>query len=88
LGRAQGAELPEDDLLGWLRAQGLITYPSPLLAPLLDEWPDVLAAEVLCVAAETHGPHYVHAGGTGEPGDGGILYPVARGSERGLAAEG
>jgi hypothetical protein len=47
LGQAEGGELPEDDLLGWLRAQGLITYPSPLLAQLLDEWPDVLAAEVL-----------------------------------------
>jgi hypothetical protein len=46
LGRAEGAELPEDDLLGWLRATGLITYPSPLLGPL-EEWPDILAVEVL-----------------------------------------
>jgi len=47
LGRAEGAELPEDELLGRLREWGLITYPSPLLAPLLEEWSDVLAAEVL-----------------------------------------
>ena len=47
LGRAEGTELPEDDLLGWLRAAGLITYPSPLLVGLLEELPEVLAAEVL-----------------------------------------
>jgi len=47
LGRAEGAELPEDELLGRLRECGLITYPSPLLVPLLEEWPEVLAAEVL-----------------------------------------
>jgi hypothetical protein len=47
LGRAEGAELPEDDLLDFLRAAGLITYPSPLLRPLLVEWPEVLEAEVL-----------------------------------------
>jgi hypothetical protein len=47
LGRAEGAELPEDELLGRLREWGLITYPSPLLAPLLEEWSDVFAAEVL-----------------------------------------
>jgi len=41
-------ELPEDELLGWLRAQGLITYPSPLLEGLLGgELPEVFAAEVL-----------------------------------------
>jgi hypothetical protein len=37
LGRAESAELPEDELLGRLREWGLITYPSPLLAPLLEE---------------------------------------------------
>ena len=48
LGRAEGAELPEDDLLGWLRAQGLITYPSPRLEGLLGgELPEVFAAKVL-----------------------------------------
>jgi hypothetical protein len=47
LGRAEGAELPEDDLLGWLQEAGLITYPSPLLERLLEELPEVLAAEVL-----------------------------------------
>ena len=41
------AEMGEDELLLRLREAGLITYPSPLLAPLLEEWPDVLAAEVL-----------------------------------------
>jgi len=46
LGRAEGVEIPEDDLLGMLREAGLVTYPSPLLVPLLEEWPDVLAAEV------------------------------------------
>jgi len=46
LGQAEGDELPEDDLLGWLRAKGLITYPSPLLGPL-EGLPDILAAEVL-----------------------------------------
>jgi len=48
LGRAEGAELWwEDELLGRLRVQGLITYPSPLLGRLLEELRDVLAAEVL-----------------------------------------
>ena len=42
LGRADGAELPEDEMLGWLREAGLITYPSRLL-----ELPEVFAAEVL-----------------------------------------
>jgi hypothetical protein len=46
-GRAEGAELPEDELLGRLREWGLITYPSPLLEPLLEELPKVLAVEVL-----------------------------------------
>jgi len=36
-----------DELLGTLREWGKIPYPSPLLAPLLEEWPDVFAAEVL-----------------------------------------
>jgi hypothetical protein len=40
-------ELGEDELLIRLRELGLITYPSPLLVPLLEEWPDVLAVEVL-----------------------------------------
>jgi hypothetical protein len=41
-------ELPEDELLGWLRAQGLITYPSPLLEGLLGgELPEVFAAKML-----------------------------------------
>jgi hypothetical protein len=41
-------ELLEDELLGWLRAQGLITYPSPLLEGLLGgELPEVFAAKVL-----------------------------------------
>jgi hypothetical protein len=35
LGRAEGAELPEVELLGRLREWGLITYPSPLLGGLL-----------------------------------------------------
>ena len=47
MGRAEGAELPEDELLGSLREWGLITYPSPLLRPLLEELPEVLEAEVL-----------------------------------------
>ena len=47
LGRAEGAELPEIDLLGRLRQWGLITYPSPLGGRLLGELPEVLAAEVL-----------------------------------------
>jgi len=47
LGRAEGAELSEDELLGRLRGWGLITYPSPLLEGLLEKLPEVLAAEVL-----------------------------------------
>jgi hypothetical protein len=48
LGRSEGAELPEDELLGRLREWGLITYPSPLLEGLLGgELPEVLAAKVL-----------------------------------------
>jgi hypothetical protein len=33
--------------LTWLRANGLLTYPSPLLRRLLEELRDVFAAEVL-----------------------------------------
>ena len=48
LGRSEGAELPEDELLGWLREGGLITYPSPMLKGLLGgELPAVLVAKVL-----------------------------------------
>jgi hypothetical protein len=48
LGRAEGTELPEDDLLGYLRQTGLITYPSPLLEGLLGgELPEVLVVKVL-----------------------------------------
>jgi hypothetical protein len=47
LGRAEGAELPEDELLGYLQRTGLITYPSPLLGGLHGEVSEVLAAEVL-----------------------------------------
>jgi len=47
LGRAEGSELPEDELLGRLREWGLITYPSPLLGGLLEKLPEVLEAEVL-----------------------------------------
>ena len=45
LGRAEGSELPEDELLGRLREWGLITYPSPLLGGLLEKLPEVLAAD-------------------------------------------
>ena len=45
--RAEGAEVWEDELLGRLRGEGLITYPSPLLGRLLERLPEVLAAEVL-----------------------------------------
>jgi hypothetical protein len=41
------AEIGEDELLLRLREQGLITYPSPLLDGLLEDLPEVLAAEVL-----------------------------------------
>jgi hypothetical protein len=37
LGPAEGAELPEDDLLWRLREWEQITYPSPLLRPLIEE---------------------------------------------------
>ena len=47
LGRAEGAEGSEHQLLLWLREAGLITYPSPLLKRLLEELPHVFAAEVL-----------------------------------------
>jgi len=33
--------------LTWLRANGLLTYPSPLLRRLLEEWRHLLVAEVL-----------------------------------------
>ena len=47
LGRGEGAELPEDELLGRMREWGLLTYPSPLLGRLLEKVPEVLEAEVL-----------------------------------------
>ena len=43
---ADAPELSEDELLVVLRKAGLITYPSPLLGPLLEMSP-VFAAEVL-----------------------------------------
>ena len=43
----RGAELPEDELLCWLRAAGLITYSTPLLGGLLEKAPAVLAPEAL-----------------------------------------
>jgi hypothetical protein len=46
LGQVEPPDLPEDELLVVLREAGLITYPSPLLGPLL-ELPGVVAAEVL-----------------------------------------
>jgi len=46
LGHAAGAELSEDELLGELRGEGLITYPSPLLA-FLEKYPDLFKDEVL-----------------------------------------
>ena len=47
VGPRRGSRAPRGRLAGLLRAKGLITYPSPLLGPLLEEWSDVLAAEVL-----------------------------------------
>ena len=48
-------EVDEDEFVGklglaglsWLRAKGLLTYPSPLLGGLLEDMREVLAAEVL-----------------------------------------
>ena len=48
LGRGEGAELWEDEVLGMkMREHGLLTYPSPLLGRLLEKVPEVLQAEVL-----------------------------------------
>ena len=47
------AELGEDELLLRLRELGLITYPSPLLGGLLEQLPEVLAAEVLLLLEPT-----------------------------------
>jgi hypothetical protein len=47
LGRGEGAELWEDEVLGMMREHGLLTYPSPLLGGLLEKVPEVLEAEVL-----------------------------------------
>jgi hypothetical protein len=47
LGRGEGAEIWEDDVLGLMREHGLLTYPSPLLGRLLDKVPEVLEKEVL-----------------------------------------
>jgi hypothetical protein len=46
-GGGRGTVSEDAVLLGRLREAGLITYPSPLLEPLLGELPEVLAAEVL-----------------------------------------
>jgi len=46
VGQAEGAHLDEDGLLGRLREEGLITYPSPLLQ-FLEEYPDLFKEEVL-----------------------------------------
>jgi hypothetical protein len=47
LGRREGAELWEDEVLGKMREHGLLTYPSPLLGRLLERVPEVLEKEVL-----------------------------------------
>jgi hypothetical protein len=47
LGRGEGAELWEDEVLGTMREHGLLTYPSPLLGGLLEKVPEVLEKEVL-----------------------------------------
>jgi hypothetical protein len=47
MGRTAGAEISEAEILNGLREAGLITYPSPLLGRVLEELPEVLAAEVL-----------------------------------------
>jgi len=47
LGRGEGAELWEDEVVGMLREHGLLTYPSPLLGGLLEKVPEVLEKEVL-----------------------------------------
>jgi len=46
-GGGQDAVSEDAVLVGRLREAGLITYPSPLLEGLLEELPEVLAAEVL-----------------------------------------
>jgi hypothetical protein len=45
LGRREGAQLWEDEVLGMLREHGLLTYPSPLLCALLEKVPEVLDLE-------------------------------------------
>jgi hypothetical protein len=47
LGRTEGAELSEDEVLDGLRVAGHLTYPSPLLGALINKLPEVFAAEVL-----------------------------------------
>ena len=46
VGQAEGIVFDEDELLGRLRGNGLITYPSPLLS-FLEEYPDLVRDEVL-----------------------------------------
>ena len=41
------SEVFEDELLDALRGRGLITYPSPLLDPLLEDLPELFEEEVL-----------------------------------------
>jgi len=40
-------EVFEDEMLDALRVRGLITYPSPLLAPLLEDLPELFEEEIL-----------------------------------------
>jgi len=47
LGRREGAEIWEDEVLGMMREHRLLTYPSPLLGRLLEKVPEVLEKEVL-----------------------------------------
>jgi hypothetical protein len=47
LGRGEGAEFWEDEVLGLMREHELLTYPSPLLGGLLEKVPEVLEKEVL-----------------------------------------
>jgi hypothetical protein len=78
LGRAEGAELSEDELLGWLRAKGLITYPSPLLVGLLEGLPEIIAAEVLPRLDPTDRAFVAQVGRGCRVGRGGYCSPLTR----------
>jgi len=82
---SRGCQLPEDELLGWLREAGQIYYPSPLIGRLRVELPRS-ARRRFCGGLNPRA-RPDRAGVAGKPRGRGDLRSAARGDERIGAAQ-